>query len=211
MNWIDEANNDIENRRKIAKELTPEDRLLISRQYAAKQSSKAAIKNGNHNFQKTVSEGRHRNKPMTDAHKFAFSSAGGKAQLGLAKPASVKLAKNLNVEWTCEHCGKPGKGKGNFKKYGHDTGLCVSTEYFPKKSTVKEWNLIYDLIPNNVNISDKEIFKIVEDSDLKIKYSAINTFIKYSSNLILVKEGVKRSPINRPIYKKIETKKTYKI
>lgn len=203
MNWIDEANKELEEQRAKFQE-------SIDSGKAAKrgmaEGARSQIRQGNHNFQKSSGK-RKPQKPKTAEHQFACSSAGGKAKKGIKAPHAKIEAKKLDVEWNCKHCNTPGRGIGNFKRYGHDTGLCTSNEYFPRKSTVKEWKLIYDLIPNNINISDKEIFKIVQDAYPKIKWSAINTFIEYSSNLILVKEGIKRSPINRPIYKKIETNK----
>jgi len=203
MNWIDKANKQLEEQRANFQE------SLDSGEAAKRGMSagaKSQLKQGNHNFQKTVANGRHRNKPMTDDHQFAFSSAGGKAQLGISKPQSKIEAKKLDVAWTCKHCGKPGRGKGNFKRYGHDTGKCVTTEYFPKKNTLVKWELIFNALPNNVEFSDKDIFNILKESGVKISNGPIYSFIKHSNYLVLVKEGIHKSPIHRPIYKKVETK-----
>jgi len=78
------------------------------------------LRNGTHNFQKG-----HGSKGITSPeHQYAFSSAGGRAQKGSIKPKSKLLAKALNKEWTCEYCGKEGKGLGNRTRWGHNNGTC---------------------------------------------------------------------------------------
>jgi len=79
----------------------------------AAKASKAAKENGNHNWQK----GNRVKRTLSPKHQFAFSSAGGKANKGKPEPHAIELAKSLNKEWTCEVCGKSGKGRGNYVRY----------------------------------------------------------------------------------------------
>jgi len=204
MNWIDKANKQLEEQRANFQE-SLESGEANKRVHSWKSSNgaKSQLAQGKHNFQES-SGNRHEKKPNTPEHQFKWSSAGGKAQKGIPKPHAKIEAKKLDVEWTCEHCGKHGRGKGNFKRYGHDTGKCAITEYFPKKNTLVKWELIFNALPDNVEFSDKDIFSILKESGVKISNGPINSFIKHSNYLVLVKEGIRKSRINRPIYKKVK-------
>lgn len=71
------------------------------------------LRSGTHNFiGQTYSKG-----CTSLEHQYAFASAGGKANKGKPKEYAKQLAKDLNTEWTCEVCGKSGRGRGNYVRY----------------------------------------------------------------------------------------------
>lgn len=89
----------------------------------ASRGAKSQLRNGTHNFQKSSGKRRPK-KPMTKEHQFAFSRAGGLARKGIPNLAAAQFCKDkLHGEWTCETCGKKGKGAGNYTRY-HKNGKC---------------------------------------------------------------------------------------
>ena len=93
----------------------------------ASKASKNSLASKTHNFFKMTFEERSANsKKYSKFYDSEFQSMLGKRNKGKPAPHSSKLAKALNVEWTCEHCDKTGRGKGNFKRWGHHDGSCVA-------------------------------------------------------------------------------------
>ena len=83
------------------------------------------VNNGGTNLMNWSSEQRSQfAKESTPWRNSDFQSRMAARQKGIPKPTSKALAKALNVEWTCEYCAKIGRGKGNYKRYGHHNGTC---------------------------------------------------------------------------------------
>ncbi|CAB4134712.1 hypothetical protein UFOVP643_7 [uncultured Caudovirales phage] len=92
---------------------------------AAKASHKAQ-ENGTHNFQTMSTEQRTAIAKATTPWKNSeFQSEMAKRNRGVPKPHSKELAKALNMEWTCESCGKTGKGRGNYTRW-HKNNKCIN-------------------------------------------------------------------------------------
>lgn len=168
--------------------LTP--RVLASKN-AASLGGKSQLESGKHNWQNS-SGNRHEMPPMTPEHKFAFSSAGGKAQKGKPKPHSKDLAESLKVEWKCEKCGKEGVGRGNFVRYGHQDGTCEKVHL--RKSTIVKHEKLKEHLPKQFTM--KEAMSIAKE--LNITSGILNGFIKYHATMIY--KGTNGSSIDLPIY-----------
>ena len=82
----------------------------------ASKAAKNALRNGTHNFQ----NGHGHKGWVSKEVQLRASRLGGLTQKGKPKPHAKALAKALNTPWTCEHCGKTGVGRGNYKRYHHD-------------------------------------------------------------------------------------------
>jgi len=84
------------------------------------RGAKSQLKNGIHNFQKGLGRKGFLNKE----HQLKASRLGGLARKGIPNPAAAQFCKDkLHGEWTCETCGKTGKGAGNYTRY-HKNGKC---------------------------------------------------------------------------------------
>jgi len=88
----------------------------------ASRGAKSQLRDGTHNFQKGLGRKGFVNKE----HQLKTSRLGGLAKKGIPNPAAAQFCKDkLHGEWTCETCGKKGKGAGNYTRY-HKNGKCQS-------------------------------------------------------------------------------------
>jgi len=196
MNWIDKANKKLEEQRANFQEsLDNGDAAKRVHTWRSGNGAKSQLAQGKHNFQES-SGNRAEKVPNTPEHQFAFSSAGGKAQKGIPKPHAKKLAKQLDVEWTCEHCNKSGRGIGNFKRYLHHTGECSTTRVF-KGVTLTKFKEIIKLLPDT--FSKKQAFEICKPKGYG--EGIIHNLIDNSNMIECIHKGTYKSSKDPAIYK----------
>ena len=92
------------------------------------RGAKSQLEKGTHNFQIMPKEKRKEISSLgASAQPREAKVRGGLANKGIPKPHAKEMARALNIEWTCLHCNKSGKGAGNFSRYGHKQGTCKPT------------------------------------------------------------------------------------
>lgn len=201
MSWIDDINKKLEQRRQEIKEYREENPTWQAKAAAA-EGAKSQLRSGKHNFQLMDKKTRSENSKKTTKFKDSkFQSEMAKRNKGKAKPSSAPLAKALNTDWVCEHCGKPGKGQGNLKRYGHDTGECLNNKdkVLFKKVTLDKFDKMMEILPDT--FTKKEAVEICKQAGFG--YGILVNMIENSGLIECIHEGTYKSPKDPAIYKKL--------